>query len=353
MVAPRQAILLAIGLLPGQDDEQLLREALRDEQRDIRRAAALAVAIQILHDHRPGWANAPERMLRALKSERVKLHLEDGAEAVFARGILAAQGLATPEWDELFSLAQKPSTEEEAARAAAQCLLFCESPGFHDRILRSVQEGVDLKPTVLAAFLLLLGTDATAEGVEVCRQYLSNKGLRPKAKPEWDVRYFAAVGLLRALAAGRLSEGELRAKVLSTLDVGLKKGLQPGPFRDALAEVMDNERRQLAEDPYYTLPETRVASVEAAFHDPHGLFAKDVRDMAVVRLNDMVPVVFNVNQLKPGQPGDRDKSEIPRRFLKACQEQFPYFTRLDLKADRGYRPPEVMPRSDPKLQVDR
>ena len=135
-VAPRQAVLLAVGLLPGQDDESLLLEALRDEQRDIRRAAALAVALQLLHDHRPGWTNAPERMLRALKSADVKMHLEDGAEAVFARGVLAAEGLATPEWDELFALAQTPSTEEETARAAAQCLLFCDRPGFPERVLQ-------------------------------------------------------------------------------------------------------------------------------------------------------------------------------------------------------------------------
>lgn len=355
VVAPRQAVLLAVGLLPGQDDELLLLTALRDEQRDIRRAAALAVALQVLHDHRPGWTNAPERVLRVLKTGViVKMHLEDGAEAVFARGVLAAQGLAPSEWEELFELAQRPSTEKPTARAAAQCLLFCRRPEFPARVLRSVQEGVDLKPTVLAAFLLLLGTNGTPEGVEVCRRYLSNKGLRPKGKPGWDVRFFAAVGLLRALASGRLSDEELRGKALGALDDGLKRSLQPGPFREALADVLDNERRQLTEDRHYTLPEARVSTVESSFYDPHGLFAQDIRDMAVVRLNDMVPVVFNVNSLKPGQPGDRDKSEIPRRFLKACQEQFPYFTRLDLKADRGRRPPEEMPHDrDPKWEVDR
>lgn len=352
-VAPRQAVLLAVGLLPGQDDEPLLLDALNDEQREIRRPAALAVALQVLHDHPPGWTNAPSRMLRALTGFDVKIRLEDGAEAVFARGVLAAEGLAPLQWDELFALAQRPSTEKSTARAAAQCLLFCDRPGFHERILKSVEEGMDLKPTVSAAFLLLLGTQGTAEGIEVCRQYLSNKGFRPKGKPEWDVRYFAAVGLLRALAAGRLSDEELRAKAMAVLESGLKKGLQPGPFRDALSEVMENERRQLTENPHYTLPESRVVSVERSFHDPHGLFAHDIRDMAIVRLNDMVPIVFNVNSLKPGQPGDRDKTEIPRRFLKACHEQFPYFTRLELRADRGRRPQESMPRGDPRLEVDR
>ena len=101
-------------------------------------------------------------------------------------------------------------------------------------MLRSVEEGVDLKPTVLAAFLLLLGSGATPEGVEVCRHYLSNKGLRPKGKPEWDVRYFAAVGLLRALAAGRLADEELRAKALwPRWRTGSGESLQPGPFREA------------------------------------------------------------------------------------------------------------------------
>jgi hypothetical protein len=353
-VEARQAVLLAVGLLPGQDDEPLLLEALSDEQRNIRRAAALAVSLQLLYDHRPGWTNAPARMLRALKSADVKMHLEDGAEAVFARGVLAAEGLATPEWEELFTLAQRPSTEEETARAAAQCLLFCDRLGFPERVLRSVQEGVDLKPTVLAAFLLLLGSNATPEGIEVCRHYLSNRGLRPKGKAEWDVRYFAVVGLLRALAAGRLADKELRGKALAALEAGLKKSLQPGPFRTALSEVMENEQRQLTENRHYALPEARVTAVEHSFLDPHGLFARDVRDMAVVRLNDMVPVVFSVNSLKRGQPGDRDKTEIPRRFLLAAQEQFPYFTRLDLRGDRGHRPAEKMPTGpDPQWEVDR
>lgn len=352
-VAPHQAVLLAVGLLQGQDDEPLLLAALKDGKREIRRAVALAVALQVLHDHPPGWTNAPERMLRALRAD-TKIQLEDGAEAVFARGVLAAHGLAPEEWRSLVDLARKPSTKEMAARSAAQCLLFCEEPWFPDLVLQSVTEGIDLKSTVLAAFLLLLGEDAREEGIEVCRKYLSNKGKRPRGKAEWDVRYFAAVGLLRALASGRLTDERLRTLAMAALDGGLERGLIPGPFRETLDRVLDLERRPLRENPDYALPEERLFEVERSFRDPHGLFARDIRDVAVVRLNDMVPVVFKVSNLKPGQPGDRDKSQVPRRFLKAWQDHFPYFTRLDLEADRGLRPPPEMPRGDdPQREVRR
>jgi len=353
-VEGRQAVLLAVGLLPGQNDETLLVQALKDEQREIRRAAALAASLQVLNDHPPGWTNAPERMLRALKSPEIKMLLEDGAEAVFTRGVMAASDLARDEWRDLFAIAQQPSTKDEVARAAAQCLLFCRESWFPAQVLRSVLEGVELKPTVLGAFLLLLGTEATPEGVRVCRDYLSNKGLRPRGKPEWDVRYFAAVGLLRALASGRLTDPEARATVLLALQDGIKRGLLPGAFKEALALLLDLEGRQLSENPNYALPEDRVLEVERSFFDPDGLFAIDLRDVAVVRLNDMVPVVFKVNSLKPGTPGDRDKTEMPRRYLKACQDAFPYFTRLDLRADRGRREPQRrLPGRDDAAEVDR
>jgi hypothetical protein len=354
VVEPRQAVLIAVGLLPGQDDESLLVEALKDGERPIRRAAALAVAVQALHDHPPGWTNAPERMLRALKNDQIRPHLEDGAEAVFARGILAATGLAPGEWRKLFDLAKVPSTEEDAAASAAQCLLFCDEPWFLGRAVTSVTEGVDLKPTVLAMMLLRIGEQATEEGIGICEKLLSNKAARPRGEPEWDVRYFAVVGLLRALAAGRVADETRRALVLEALDQGLKRGLLKGPFRTELERVMNQERRQLTENVHYALPESRVFDVEGSFDDPYGLFARDLRDMAVVRLNGIVPIVFNVNELKPGPPGERDVSEAPRKFLRSCHRHFPYFTRLDLRATRGLRPEVTMPRGqDPNEEVDR
>ena len=353
VVAPRQAVLIAVGLLPGQDDESLLIEALQDEQREIRRPAALAVALQALHDHPPGWTNAPDRLLRSLRND-VRKDLEDGAEAVFARGILAAVGLAPLEWRKLFDLARVPSTKDFVAASAAQCLLFCKESWFLEKAMLSVTEGVDLKKTVLAMLLLRIGEQATEEGISICEKLLSNKAARPRGEPEWDVRYFAVVGLLRALAAGRVAEESRRTLLLEALDQGLKRGLLRGPFRTELKRVLDAERRQLVENVNYALGEDRVFEVERSFHDPYGLFARDLHDMAVVRLNVLVPIVFNANNLRPGAIGDRDVRETPRKFLRSCHRYFPYFTRLDLRAARGLRPVVRMPKGqDPKWEVDR
>ncbi|MFV1958686.1 MAG: HEAT repeat domain-containing protein, partial [Planctomycetota bacterium] len=86
-VEPREATLLAMGLLPGQDDVPIFLDALRDVDRRIRRAAALGTALQALLDVPPAWTRSPRRILRALVAPVIKPDLEDGAEAVFARGV--------------------------------------------------------------------------------------------------------------------------------------------------------------------------------------------------------------------------------------------------------------------------
>ena len=285
-------------------------------------------------------------MLRALQGPQIRLHLQDGCEAVFARGALAAAGQAPEEWRPLFDLATTPSTQERTSTAAAQALLFCEEPWFLDFALQRLGASTSIKdPVVVGAFLLRLGAAGGPEGVLVLRDYLSNPGRKPTGRADWDVRQPAAVGLLRALEEGRARSVEARTAILDALDSGVKRGLSPGPFRDALERVVERdglEVRRLLEVPDSVLPEARVLEVERAAPDPHGLLARDPRDVAVVRLNDLLPVVFNVTALKPGLPGARDKSEQPRRFLMTCQGRFPYFTRLDLHADRGRRPPPAL-----------
>lgn len=353
-VEGRQAVLLAMGFLPGQADEDIFKANLASEDRKMRRAAALAIAVQALHDHPPDWMREPREILRALKT-RAKLDLEDGAEAVFARGVLAARGVVGPdEWDALYTLATSPSTKQITVRGAVQALLFCPEPWFLRKILQRTREGVDLDPTAAAAFLLLLGERRTREGLEICRDYLSNKGRRPKGKPDWDVRYFAAVGLVRALASGGITERDLRHRILDALEVGVKRGMQAGPFRDALKRLLDREGARLRQDDHYSIPAVRVWQLEQSFRDPHGLLARDLRDVAVVRLNDMVPLVLSVQDLKPGVPGNRPTVGIPQRYFEACHAHYPYFTRLDLKADRGKRPrPEMPPADDPREEVRR
>ncbi len=354
-VAGRQAVLLAVGLLPGQADEDLLIDALADVDRKIRRAAALAVALQALHDHPPPWVREVRPLHRALRSSRIKQDLEDGAEAVFARGVLAAKGVIGPrEWREIYDLAANPFTKDDVVRAATQVLLFCPEPWFPKKMLERIQEGADMKPVTVAAFLLLLGESGTEEGLAICRDYLGNPGRKPKSRQDWDVRTYAAVGLLRALASGDVEDPELRREILDALDAGVKRGLMATPFRDALKRLLERERERVLQNPHYSIPEVRVLQVERSFRDPHGLLARDLRDVAVVRLNDMIPDVFSIQTYKPGTPGARTREGVARRVLETTHQRFPYFTRLDLKADRGIRPPDVMARDrDPKREVRR
>ena len=97
-----------------------------------------------------------------------------------------------------------------------------------------------------------------------------------------------------------------------------------------------------------------MTAVERSFKDRYGLLARDLRDAAVVRLNALVPTLFNYKVLKPGAPGGRSTEDVPQRFLAACLERYPYFTRLDLRADRGRRPlPEMVGSDDPAEVVER
>ncbi|MFV1958209.1 MAG: hypothetical protein ACC662_02225, partial [Planctomycetota bacterium] len=236
-----------------------------------------------------------------------------------------------------------------------QCPLFCDEPWLAASAAERLRGGGNkLDPVVVAAFLRYVGARATPEGIDLCRKFLSNPGRAPKGRPAWDVRYHAVLGLLIALASGRAEEAGIRQGIIDALDAGAARGLPPGRVRDTLRSILANERRHVLEDPSYVLPERRLLALADSFHDPYGLGSRDLRDVAIVRLNDMLPQVFNINSLRPGTPGNRDKTEIPRRFLKASIDAYPYFSRLDLFSDRGRRPPPTLARSgNPAMEVDR
>jgi hypothetical protein len=353
-VEARMASLVAVGLLPRNGDEELIIRWLRSDDGKMRRAAALAASLQGLADPAPDWVASPQRVLQALRGASVKMHLDDGAEAAFARGVFAHQAGSRTEWKALFDLATTPSTEDRTKRAAAQALLFCEDPFFLQAAANYVSSSTKKDPVVLAAFLQRLAQTGTRQGLDVCAAHLRNAGRFPKARPDWDVRFHVVIGLLRALSAGRANDAQLRRDIDDSLQAAVTRGLAKGPFRDALKLVLDNESRFIRERPGHVVPEKRIHTLEASFKDMHGLLARDFLDLAVVRLNDLMPTLFNVNNPKPGAVGDRDKSEIPRRFLKACYERFPYFSRLDLRADRGRREWPHMPKGDdPQREVHR
>ncbi len=351
-VEGRMATLVAIGLLPNDRDDALFVQQLHDVDRRIRAAAALAVALQALAEPKPAWVESPERVLRALEGADIRMQLEDGAEATFARGTLALRSQARGEWRALFDLATTPSTKAATKEAAIQCLLFCPEPWLLDQVVESIRKVDD--DVVIAGFLLLLGSAAMPQGIAACEDYLSKQGKPPKAKEDWDVRFYACLGLLRALASGQITDLDLRRRIFEALEQGASRGLARGPFRDELKDLLEGARRGILESPSYVVDERRVQALADTFVDVPGLLAHDLKDVVVVRLNALLLDMFNVNNVRPGEPGNRDKSEIPRRFFKEYHQRYPYFSRLDLLADRGRRPwPEMPPGGDPKREVRR
>jgi hypothetical protein len=355
----RMAVFAALGLLPVPGDEALLLHGLGMTDRRDRRAAALAVALQALAEPAPAWTRegAAETVLAALKAPIVKAQLEDGAEAAFARGVLAlrASGVVAPEreWEDLFDVAVRASTEERTAVAAAQSLLFCPEPWFPAQAAEASRQG-SLPAAVLSAFLLHLGSLGTRDGYEATKTWLTNPTRPPKGKPEGDVRTYAALGLLRALAAGRFTDPVLRAEVIDLLDRSARRTFVKGPVQDELIELLDAERRFLEDDPFYRLPERRLLDLEAVIDDPDALTAKDQRDVAVARLHALVLDVFGVREIKPGAPGQPNRSEMPQRRLKAFLERHGYFSRRDLLEGRGLRPlPQLDRGTDPERRLDR
>jgi hypothetical protein len=349
-VEPRQALLLAIGLRPGAEDEERLLRELKDEERRIRRAAALGFALQAASDADVAWLRGHERILKALRSDPVQPALEDGAEAVHARGVIAWRVQDTEEWRAIYAIAVQARSEKETAEAAVQTLLFCGQPWFSEAAVDALKTIGLMHAPVVAAFLLDAGRSARRDGVEVCREYLGNPGRHPAGDEKWDVRYHASVGILRALAEGRHESPELRRAAIEALEAGVKRGLPGGEFRTRLARVLERNRAAL-DDPAFRLPDGEVRWVEDGCSCPWSLLAREMPEIVVFRLNALVPLLFHVRPLRnvPGQPV---RTDTPQRFLKACLDAYPYFSVLELRADRGRRPPVTMaPAQDPASEV--
>jgi hypothetical protein len=356
-VEPKLAFLLALGLHPprrGERDDERFLEALQSEERRERAHAALGGALQALSDEPPEWTGRPERFLQALKAPRMDLHMEDGAEAVFARGMLAWRRQDEAEWRDLYEIAIDAPSELATAVAASQCLLFCDLDWFRAEAAKQAASGPQkLKAPVLAMFLLRAGASGTREGIEACRKYLGNPGQTPRGDEAWDVRYHAVVGLLRALAEGRPRDPVLRQAVVEALEAAVARGLpREAPCRAALEGILAAERAPILASADHRVSEARVREFEGAFRCSYAFLAREPQDVAIQRLNERVRRSFTIQDVKvvPGQP---DKSRIPQRFLDRYLEPYPYFSRLDLLAERGRRGDEAMIVENPSKGLDK
>jgi hypothetical protein len=352
-VGEQEALLLSHALLEDEDAKIYLK-ALGNQYARIRAAAALGVAVALLTETPVAWTKDTAPILKALGGYQIKSG-EDGAEAVFARGMLALRHEASGRhWDELWKLALRPTTEDTHATAAAQCLLFCDLPWFQDEaIARAGGTGVTLKDSVLALCLMRAGTAGTEKGIEACERWLRRGDKSPAPDDRWDPRWYAAVGLMRALHAGSIKSRELRVRAVDMLRRAADRVLdKKAAFRDVLAAILDQHAHKLSAEKLYPLPLDALRGLEAACRCPYALLSREPVEACVHRVNARVFLMFGLDGIKVGQPGQPNTEKQPERYLKRYLEDFPYFSRLDFLDERGVRPEPGYDGSDP-LAVDR
>jgi hypothetical protein len=373
-VEARAADLIPLGLLPGRDEARVLA-ALKDGEARVRAQAALAISCWAVGQRygegaeteaaAAARAAALDPSLQPAHNVALRMSDRDGAEAAFARGMLALlapnSGASSPVWEELYALSTTPSTDGGTATAAAQALLFSPAGSpvrakMADLAGRNAVGLQALKEPVLAAFLLVAGSDGTPTGVHACARFLKNKARDPKGRVEYDVRYHAAIGLVRALQARRVAP-EARALAVEALAEGVRASLASDPgepsFRAALEQVMGKGVQQaLLVDPDLALPATSSALLEAAFEDPDALTALDPIDVVVDRLNDSVWLRFGLEAVSRAAVGSAggvrtpSREDVPLRVLLNWLDRYPYFTRLDLHRDRGRVPAPAVAQVD-------
>jgi hypothetical protein len=223
--------------------------------------------------------------------------------------------------------------------------------------------GTALKEPVLAAFLVIAGSDGTQHGVAACAQFLRRRERNPRGRPDADVRTHAAVGLLRGFARGRIA-GADRAFAADALSEALARGLavrDEGTFHDALSRVLtDSLHDALAGNPDARVQDADLARLEAAAPDPHALLARDPIDVAAHRLDEGVRRILGLDNLKKavvrdgGGARDVTKDTQPLRYLDGWVAREPYLLRRDLYDDRGLPGPAApFSRAEAALRIER
>jgi hypothetical protein len=340
-VQTRRARMLASAFLEVEDPDEVFA-ALHDEERRVRAAAALAIAVALLTETPAAWTAEPAAILDHLTGTHIKMDKEDGAEAVFARGVCAIRRQTNEQWEELWDIAKTASSERSVAEAAAQALLFCEDVWFENataRWARSPQ--VVLKDPVLALVLLRAGMQGTQQAIEACEAWLKSRAKRPVPTPEWDPRWYAAIGLLRALHRGHVKVRERRERIVKALERAVDKVLdRDAPVREVLRSVIEAHGRRIVEadeSDLYLLPASALRRVEESVDCPHALLARDAVDACVHRVNDMIQLLFGLDSLVWGTPDKPNIQKQPQKYLKRFLDEHPYVSRLEFRDDRGLR----------------
>lgn len=338
------ARLLAQGFLRARTDTVFtapFRQGGSDN--NMKLAAALSMSVAMLHDSPDGqplpWVANHANLLRVL--ERAGIHPVDGPEVVFARGVLAWTRQLPDEWKRIWKIAVDPKSKERVAVAASQALLFCGHGWFKKDVLAWARGDGEytLQEPVLAGFLLLAAMQGSKAGIEAAERYLKHAARRPKGDAAWDVRFHAAVGLARALAGGRITDRALRARAVGALEASLKAVHRDAPFRTALEAWLGEHADAIRGDAHFRPPEDSVRQLERSFTCPHALLSRDLVDVCVHRVNKFVLRVMNADNVQAVGGGGAEKAKTSLLFLKSYLTEYPYFSRLEFRMDRGAREP--------------
>ncbi len=329
-------------------------DALDDDSSDMKRAAALALSVGMLIDRPPEWTGNSDLILKRLSRADLS-HQKQGPEAVFAMGVCIWKFQKILEWKRLWHIAETPSTKTEIAIAAAQMLLFCEERWFLDAAIRVAagNSGRRAAPPVLAMCLLHAGQHGTRQGIEAVREYLRDPAERPRAEGGgWDVRFHAAVGLLRALHLGRIEDKELREQAVEALEDAVKTGMaKDAPCRIALERVLEEEAPKIKANTSNRISRAGLEAVENSFRCKYGLLAKDPIDACAHRVNEFMLEFWGLKTLTKGSPGDPKKDQQAQLYLKSYLDRYPYFSRVEFRHDRGWRKSVASP--DDAMVFDR
>ena len=256
-------------------------------------------------------------------------------------GICAHVNQANAAWDAVWQEAVRATQDQQVAGAAAQVLVHCKLPEIEERMIEMlVNPSKTPQLPVLAMVMLRGGMSGHADALPKLADWLKSKSRRPAGTSRWDPRWYAIVGLLRALHDGRIRSKADRRAVIEALGKADGSVDKDARIREPLAALLEVHGEKLASaepSALYLLPRTELDRIERSFQCPYGLLAHDPVDACVDRVNRMVADIFGLRNVPAWKPGGDNSKYQPQRYLKYYLERFPYFSRLEFLAERGRR----------------
>ena len=337
-VQTRRAAILARGLL-GVGDPALLWRALDNEAQSVESAAAaLAVSLSLLMEEAPDWTANGDLIDSKLLVAEMQGQPQERAEVLFARAVNAwRHQRGATFWRKLWLRVLTPTTERPVAIAGAQALMATGQGAWLDEVCYPVARKAASEAPAAALALAVYRTAlvGTPEAVRAASDWLRQGSRRPTPSEADDPRPYAVIGLLRAMAAGRVRDAESRRFAVKSLRRAAQAVLPDRPFRADLADILERHGESLRSG-VGGLQVAAVLELAAEASDPFGFFVHDLRDAAIDRLNAHLHEVFQLSVIRSAKEDDRTKFQ-GERYLHHFLVDFPYFARIDLLTDRGKR----------------